>query len=86
MSLYLVATDEARRQLIDYDVPGRKDQDLRGMLIHLKFVASGLTRTRRRKRMELGLDPEKFTVSNYQEGSRGGNIPQIYQHKADRGE
>jgi processive 1,2-diacylglycerol beta-glucosyltransferase len=60
VSLYLVATEEARQQLIDYGVPGEKIK-ICGIPIHPKFQfpsEEGKLATR----AELGLDPEKFTV------------------------
>ena len=84
VSLYLVATDEARRQLIDYDVPEEKIR-ICGMPIHPKFQHLK-DEDKAAARMELGLDPEKFTVFINAGWVGGGNIPQIYQQMVDRGE
>jgi UDP-N-acetylglucosamine:LPS N-acetylglucosamine transferase len=83
VSLYLVANDEARRQLIDYGIAEEKIK-ISGMPIHPKFhevdekVAQGA-------RKAFGLNPDKFTVFVNAGWIGGGNIPQIFRELA-RGE
>jgi UDP-N-acetylglucosamine:LPS N-acetylglucosamine transferase len=84
VSLYLVATEDARRQLIDYGVPGEKIK-ICGIPIHPKFQFQ----TEEEKfatRAELGLDPEKFTVFINAGWVGGGNIPRIFEEMVERGE
>jgi UDP-N-acetylglucosamine:LPS N-acetylglucosamine transferase len=84
VSLYLVATEDARRQLIDYGVPDEKIK-ICGIPIHPKFQFQ----TEEEKfatRAELGLDPEKFTVFINAGWVGGGNIPRIFEEMVDRGE
>ena len=76
VSLYLVASDEARRQLIDYGSPRRIK--ISGMPVHPKFSFPG-EEAARVARTALGLDPEKFTVFVNAGWEGGGNIPQIFQ-------
>src|SRR5690606_8410095 len=74
--LYLVANDEARRQLIDYGVPSEKIK-ISGMPVHPKFreVEEADAQTARRA---FGLDPDKFTVFVNAGWIGGGNIPTIF--------
>lgn len=83
VTLYLVANDDARRQLIDYGVPSEKIK-ISGMPVHPKFheVNDADARIARRA---FGLDPEKFTVFINAGWIGGGNIPQIFRELA-RGE
>ncbi len=77
VSLYLVATEEARQQLIDYGVPAEKIR-ISGIPIHSRFQPAdepGRTRVRH----ELGLDPERFTIFINAGWIGGGNIPQIFE-------
>ncbi len=74
--LYLVATDEARRQLIDYGVPQERIK-VAGMPVHPKFYDAGATATAA-ARVELGLEPDKFTVFVNAGFVGGGNIPGIF--------
>ena len=76
VTLYLVASDEARRQLIDYGVAPEKIK-ISGMPIHPKFAYPGEAAARV-ARQALGLDPEKFTVFVNAGWEGGGNVPQIF--------
>lgn len=76
VSLYLVANEDAERQLIDYGVPPEKIK-ISGMPVHPKFhevepAAAQLARK------AFGLDPDKFTVFVNAGWIGGGNIPQIF--------
>lgn len=76
VTLYLVASEEARQQLIDYGVsPGRIK--ISGMPVHPKFAYPGEEAAQVARRA-LGLDPEKFTVFVNAGWIGGGNIPQIF--------
>jgi len=74
--LYLVATDDARRQLIDYGIAPERIK-VSGMPVHPKFSFPG-DDAARVARQALGLDPEKFTVFVNAGWEGGGNIPQIF--------
>ncbi|HKP68488.1 MAG TPA: glycosyltransferase [Pyrinomonadaceae bacterium] len=76
VSLYLVASDDARRQLIDYGVPEEKIK-ISGLPLHPKFheVTETVAQDARRA---YGLDPEKFTVFVNAGWIGGGNIPSIF--------
>jgi UDP-N-acetylglucosamine:LPS N-acetylglucosamine transferase len=76
VSLYLVASDEARRQLIDYGVAPERIK-ISGMPVHPKFAYPGEDAAKA-ARSALGLDPEKFTVFVNAGWAGGGNIPQIF--------
>jgi UDP-N-acetylglucosamine:LPS N-acetylglucosamine transferase len=76
VSLYLVATDDARRQLIDYGIAPHRIK-ISGMPVHPKFAYPGEVAARA-ARSALGLDPEKFTVFVNAGWEGGGNIPQIF--------
>ena len=76
VSLYLVASDEARRQLIDYGVAPERIK-ISGMPVHPKFAYPGEDAAKA-ARAALGLDPEKFTVFVNAGWAGGGNIPQIF--------
>jgi UDP-N-acetylglucosamine:LPS N-acetylglucosamine transferase len=76
VTLYLVASEEARRQLIDYGIsPGRIK--ISGMPVHPKFSFPG-DQAARVARTALGLDAEKFTVFLNAGWEGGGNIPEIF--------
>lgn len=77
VSLYLVATEEARRQLIDFGVPDEKIK-ICGIPIHPKFQVS-TEAEQVAARLELGLDPERFTVFVNAGWVGGGNIPRIFE-------
>ena len=76
VTLYLVASDEARSQLIDYGVSPEKIK-ISGMPVHPKFAYPGEEAAQAARRA-LGLDPEKFTVFVNAGWEGGGNIPQIF--------
>jgi processive 1,2-diacylglycerol beta-glucosyltransferase len=76
VSLYLVASDEARQQLIDYGVAPDKIK-ISGMPVHPKFSYPGEEAAQAARRA-LGLDPEKFTVFVNAGWAGGGNVPQIF--------
>jgi UDP-N-acetylglucosamine:LPS N-acetylglucosamine transferase len=76
VSLYLVANDEARRQLIDYGIAPEKIK-ISGMPINPKFREVS-ERDAQKARQAFGLDPEKFTVFVNAGWVGGGNIPQIF--------
>jgi UDP-N-acetylglucosamine:LPS N-acetylglucosamine transferase len=74
--LYLCATEDARRQLIDYGIAPERIK-VSGMPVHPKFSfpsdqAAQVART------ALGLDADKFTVFVNAGWEGGGNIPQIF--------
>jgi UDP-N-acetylglucosamine:LPS N-acetylglucosamine transferase len=83
VTLYLVASDEARRQLIDYGVAPERIK-ISGMPVHPKFAYPGEEAAQAARRA-LGLDPEKFTVFVNAGWVGGGNIPQIFR-ELTRGE
>lgn len=74
--LYLVASEEARQQLIEYGISPQKIK-ISGMPVHPKFSFPG-DDAARVARMALGLDPEKFTVFVNAGWEGGGNIPLIF--------
>ena len=76
VSLYLVASEEARQQLIDYGVAPERIK-ISGMPVHPKFAYPG-EEAAQAARSALGLDPEKFTVFVNAGWIGGGNIPQIF--------
>ena len=76
VTLYLVASDEARRQLIDYGVAPERIR-VSGMPVHPKFEQPD-ERAAQAARSALGLDPEKFTVFVNAGWVGGGNIPGIF--------
>ena len=76
VSLYLVANDEAKRQLVDYGVAADKIK-VSGMPVDPKFCEIDATLAQDARRA-FGLDPEKFTVFVNAGWIGGGNIPQIF--------
>lgn len=76
VTLYLVASEEARQQLVDYGV-SREKIKISGMPVHPKFSYPGEEAAQAARRA-LGLDPEKFTVFVNAGWAGGGNIPQIF--------
>src|ERR687884_206373 len=74
--LYLVASEEARQQLIDYGVAPERIK-VSGMPVHPKFTFPG-EQAAQAARTALGLDPEKFTVFVNAGWVGGGNIPHIF--------
>lgn len=84
VSLYLVATEEARQQLLDYDVPAEKIK-ICGIPIHPKFQFQSED-DKVAARTELGLDPERFTMFINAGWVGGGNIPRIFEQMVEQGE
>src|SRR5215813_10175437 len=76
VQLYLVATEEARAQLIDYGVSPDRIK-VSGMPVHPKFHEVD-EKDAQYARKAFGLDPEKFTVFLNAGWIGGGNIPQIF--------
>src|SRR3989440_3082490 len=76
VTLYLVASDEARRQLIDSGIAPERIK-ISGMPVHPNFSFRG-DDAARIARTALGLDPEKFTVFLNAGWEGGGNIPYIF--------
>jgi UDP-N-acetylglucosamine:LPS N-acetylglucosamine transferase len=76
VTLYLVASEEARRQLIDYGIAAERIK-VSGMPVHPKFSFPG-DQAARVARTALGLDAEKFTVFLNAGWEGGGNIPHIF--------
>lgn len=84
VSLYLVATEEARQQLLDYGVAEEKIK-ICGIPIHPKFQI-GNDDDKLSARAELGLDPERFTMFINAGWVGGGNIPHIFEKMIEQGE
>ncbi|HYJ46998.1 MAG TPA: hypothetical protein VEV81_10325, partial [Pyrinomonadaceae bacterium] len=80
VTLYLVASEEARRQLIDYGVAPERIK-VSGMPIHPKFQLPD-EQAARAARSALNLDPHKFTVFVNAGWVGGGNIPHIFREFA----
>lgn len=76
VTLYLVANEESRQQLIDYGVAPEKIK-ISGMPVHPKFHFADETDARI-ARQAFGLNPEKFTIFVNSGFVGGGNIPQIF--------
>jgi UDP-N-acetylglucosamine:LPS N-acetylglucosamine transferase len=76
VTLYLVASEDARQQLIDYGVAPERIK-ISGLPVHPKFAYPG-EEAAQAARSALGLDPEKFTVFVNAGWIGGGNIPQIF--------
>lgn len=76
VSLYLVANDEARQQLLDYGVSSEKIK-ISGLPLHPKFREADETDAQN-ARKAFGLDPNKFTVFVNAGWIGGGNIPKIF--------
>ena len=76
VSLYLVANDDAKRQLMDYGVSGDRIR-ISGLPLHPKFreVTEADAQDARKA---FGLDPDKFTVFVNAGWIGGGNIPAIF--------
>lgn len=83
VTLYLVANEDARDQLLDYGIPAERIK-ISGMPVHPKFHELSEIDAQRARRA-FGLDPEKFTVFVNAGWVGGGNIPQIFRELA-RGE
>jgi UDP-N-acetylglucosamine:LPS N-acetylglucosamine transferase len=80
VTLYLVASEEARRQLIDYGVAPERIK-ISGMPVHPKFQFPD-EQAASAARSALSLDPHKFTVFINAGWAGGGNIPQIFREFA----
>jgi UDP-N-acetylglucosamine:LPS N-acetylglucosamine transferase len=76
VSLYLVANEDAQRQLIDYGIAPEKIK-ISGMPVHPKFHEVDEIDAQK-ARSAFGLNPEKFTVFVNAGWVGGGNIPQIF--------
>lgn len=76
VSLYLVANDDARDQLLDYGVSAEKIK-ISGMPVNPKFREVDEKDAQNARRF-FGLDPDKFTVFVNAGWIGGGNIPQIF--------
>jgi processive 1,2-diacylglycerol beta-glucosyltransferase len=76
VSLYLVANDDARRQLLDYGVSPDKIR-ISGLPLHPKFREVTEVDAQDARRA-FGLDPNKFTVFVNAGWVGGGNIPTIF--------
>jgi UDP-N-acetylglucosamine:LPS N-acetylglucosamine transferase len=79
VKLYLVAHEEARQELINYGIDPDRIR-ICGMPIHPKFQKAAETLSPEDMRLELGLDPNKFTVFINAGWIGGGNIPKIFKH------
>jgi len=76
VSLYLVANEDARQQLIDYGVLPEKIK-ISGLPLHPKFTEPDES-VAQQARKAFGLDPNKFTVFVNAGWAGGGNIPKIF--------
>ena len=76
VTLYLVASEGARQQLIDYGIASERIK-ISGMPVHPKFGYPSEAAAQAARRA-LDLDPEKFTVFVNAGWEGGGNIPQIF--------
>lgn len=76
VSLYLVANEDARDQLLDYGVSPEKIK-ISGMPVNPKFREANENDAQDARRF-YGLDPDKFTVFVNAGWIGGGNIPQIF--------
>lgn len=76
VSLYLVANDDARQQLLDYGVSAEKIK-ISGLPLHPKFTEAD-DAAAQDARKAFGLDPNKFTVFVNAGWIGGGNIPKIF--------
>jgi len=76
VSLYLVANEDAERQLVDYGISPEKIK-ISGMPVHPKFHEVDPADAQLARRA-YGLDPDKFTVFVNAGWIGGGNIPQIF--------
>lgn len=76
VSLYLVASEEARQQLVDYGIEPEKIK-VSGMPVHPKFHFAD-EKAAQAARLAFGLEPDKFTVFVNAGFVGGGNIPQIF--------
>lgn len=80
VSLYLVANEDAQKQLIDYGISPEKIK-ISGMPVHPKFHEVD-EKDAQKARQAYGLNPDKFTVFVNAGWIGGGNIPQIFREFA----
>ena len=80
VSLYLVANEDAKRQLVDYGILPEKIK-ISGMPINPKFHEID-EKDAQTARTAFGLDPEKFTIFVNAGWVGGGNIPKIFKELA----
>jgi UDP-N-acetylglucosamine:LPS N-acetylglucosamine transferase len=80
VSLYLVANEDAERQLLEYGIPQNRIKIV-GMPIHPKFQEVTEIDAKN-ARTAYGLEPEKFTIFVNAGWIGGGNIPQIFRELA----
>lgn len=76
VTLYLVASEEAKQQLVDYGISPDRIK-ISGMPVHPKFHYPG-EEAAKAARKAFDLDPEKFTVFVNAGWIGGGNVPQIF--------
>ncbi|MGH9967859.1 MAG: MGDG synthase family glycosyltransferase [Pyrinomonadaceae bacterium] len=76
VTLYLVASEGAKQQLLDYGIPAERIK-ISGMPVHPKFAYPGEEAARAARRA-LDLDPERFTVFVNAGWEGGGNVPKIF--------
>lgn len=76
VSLYLVANEDAKSQLLDYGVSPEKIK-ISGMPVNPKFREADEKDAQEARRI-YGLDPDKFTIFVNAGWVGGGNIPQIF--------
>ncbi len=80
VSLYLVANEDARQQLVDYGVSAGKIK-ISGLPLHPKFREAD-EKAAQDARRAFGLDPDKFTIFVNAGWVGGGNIPRIFRELA----
>lgn len=80
VSLYLVANEDAEKQLLEYGIPQERIK-ISGMPIHPKFQEVSEIDAKN-ARTAFGLNPDKFTVFVNAGWIGGGNIPQIFREFA----
>ena len=76
VTLYLVASEAARQQLIEYGIDPQRIK-ISGMPVHPKFEFPG-EQAAKVARTALGLDADKFTVFVNAGWEGGGNVPEIF--------
>lgn len=81
VSLYLVASEEAKLQLVEYGILPERIK-ISGMPVHPKFCEVD-EKAAQAARKALDLDPDKFTVFVNAGWIGGGNIPQIFREFAN---
>lgn len=81
VSLYLVANEDAEKQLLEYGIPQERIK-ISGMPIHPKFQEVSEIDAKN-ARTAFGLNPDKFTVFVNAGWIGGGNIPQIFREFAN---